>query len=76
MVVLLAAGNTPNLTLNPTEPIQAMTAFIATTATGDIATGSITYKTVFAVAMLLFVMTLLMNVLSIRIVRRYREVYE
>lgn len=76
MVVLLAAGNTPNLTLNPTEPIQAMTAFIATTATGDIATGSITYKTVFAVAMLLFVMTLLMNVLSIRIVRKYREVYE
>lgn len=76
MVVLLAAGNTPNLSFNPVEPIQAMTAFIATTATGDIATGTITYKTVFAVAMLLFAMTLLMNVLSIRIVRRYREVYE
>jgi len=76
MVVLLAAGNTPTLSFNPIEPIQAMTAFIATTATGDIATGTITYKTVFAVAMLLFVMTLLMNVLSIRIVRRYREVYE
>jgi phosphate transport system permease protein len=76
MVVLLAAGNTPNLSFNPIEPIQAMTAFIATTATGDIATGTITYKTVFAVAMLLFAMTLLMNVLSIRIVRRYREVYE
>jgi len=76
MVVLLAAGNTPNLTFNPIEPIQAMTAFIATTATGDIATGTITYKTVFAVAMLLFVMTLAMNVISNRIVRRYREVYE
>ena len=76
MVVLLAAGNTPNLTLNPVEPIQAMTAFIATTATGDIATGTITYKTVFAVALLLFLMTLLMNVLSIRLVRRFREVYE
>ncbi len=76
MVVLLAAGNTPNLTFNPVEPIQAMTAFIATTATGDIATGTITYKTVFAVALLLFVMTLLMNIVSIRLVRKYREVYE
>jgi phosphate transport system permease protein len=76
MVVLLAAGNTPNLTFNPLESIQTMTAFIATTATGDIATGSITYKTVFAVALLLFAMTLVMNLLSIRLVRKYREVYE
>jgi len=76
MIVLLAAGNTPNLTFNPLESIQAMTAFIATTATGDIATGSITYKTVFAVALLLFAMTLVMNLLSIRLVRKYREVYE
>ena len=76
MVVLLAVGNTPNLTFNPLEPIQAMTAFIATTATGDIATGTITYKTVFAVALLLFAMTLVMNLLSIRLVRKYREVYE
>jgi phosphate transport system permease protein len=80
MIVLIAAGNTPNPDLlqnfNPVEAIQAMTAFIATTATGDIATGSITYKTVFAVALLLFVMTLVMNLLSIRLVRRYREVYE
>jgi phosphate transport system permease protein len=76
MVVLLAVGNTPNLTFNPTESIQAMTAFIATTATGDIATGTITYKTVFAVALLLFAMTLIMNLLSIRLVRKYREVYE
>ena len=53
-----------------------MTAFIATTATGDIATGTITYKTVFAVALLLFAMTLVMNLLSIRLVRKYREVYE
>lgn len=76
MVVLLAAGNTPNLTFDPIEPIQAMTAFIATTATGDIATGTIAYKTVFAVALLLFALTLLMNVLSIKLVRKYREVYE
>jgi len=76
MVVLLAVGSTPNLTFNPLESVQAMTAFIATTATGDIATGTITYKTVFAVALLLFVMTLVMNLLSIRLVRKYREVYE
>ncbi len=76
MVVLLAAGNTPNLTFNPAEPIQAMTAFIATTATGDIAQGTVKYKTVFAVALLLFAMTLVMNLLSIRLVRKYREVYE
>ena len=76
MIVLLAAGNTPNLTFNPIESVQAMTAFIGTTTTGDIGTGTITYKTVFAVALLLFVMTLVMNLLSIGLVRRYREVYE
>ena len=76
MVVLIAAGNTPNLTFNPVESIQTMTAFIATTATGDIGVGTITYKTIFAVGALLFVMTLAMNAISIRLVRRYREVYE
>jgi phosphate transport system permease protein len=76
MIVLIAAGNTPNLTFSPVQSIQAMTAFIGTTATGDIPTGSTIYKTVFAVALLLFVATFLMNMLSIRLVRRYREVYE
>jgi phosphate transport system permease protein len=76
MIVLLAAGNTPQLTLNPIEPIQAMTAYIATTATGDIATGTIDYKSVFAVGTVLFVLTLVMNLISIRLVRKYRQVYE
>jgi phosphate transport system permease protein len=76
MVVLIAAGNTPKLTLDPAESIQTMTAFIATTATGDIGVGTITYKTIFAVGALLFVITFVMNLLSIRLVRRYREVYE
>lgn len=76
MIVLLVAGNTPNLTINPTETIQAMTAYIGVTATGDIATGTIEYDTVFAVGALLFVITLIMNLISIRMVRRYREVYE
>jgi len=76
MVVLIAAGSTPNLTLSPTESVQAMTAFIGTTATGDVPTGSIEYKTIFAVGTLLFVMTLIANMVSIRLVRKYREVYE
>lgn len=76
MIVVLAAGSTPNLTFNPVEAIQAMTAYIATTATGDISTGSVDYKAVFAVGTVLFAMTLAMNMISIRLVRRYREVYE
>jgi len=76
MIVLLVAGNTPNLTLNPVENIQAMTAYIGVTATGDIATGTTQYDTVFAVGALLFVITLAMNLASIRLVRKYREVYE
>jgi phosphate transport system permease protein len=76
MVVLLAAGSNPNLTFNPVEPIQAMTAYIGVTATGDISTGTVDYKSIFAVGTVLFVMTLAMNMLSIRLVRKYREVYE
>jgi len=76
MIVLIAAGGQPNLTLNPTEAVQTMTAFIAATAQGDVATGTIAYKTIFAVGATLFVMTLVMNMVSIRLVRRFREVYE
>jgi phosphate transport system permease protein len=76
MVVLLAAGKTPNLTFDPGASVQTMTAFIGTTATGDVATGTIAYKTIFAVGALLFVMTFVLNIFAIRLVRRYREVYE
>jgi phosphate transport system permease protein len=76
MIVVLAAGSTPDFTLNPVVSIQAMTSYIAVTATGDIPAGSIDYKSVFAVGSVLFLMTLVMNVISIRLVRRYREVYE
>lgn len=76
MIVVLAAGSTPRFTLNPVESVQAMTSYIATTATGDISTGTVDYKSVFAVGALLFAITLVMNVISIRLVRRYREVYE
>jgi phosphate transport system permease protein len=76
MIVLIAAGGQPNLTLNPTEAVQTMTAFIAATGTGDVPTGSIEYKTIFAVGLTLFVMTFVMNIVAIRLVRKYREVYE
>jgi phosphate transport system permease protein len=76
MIVLIAAGGTPNLSLNPTEGMQTMTAFIAAAGLGDQPTGSTGYKTIFAVGTTLFVMTFVMNLLSIRLVRKYREVYE
>ncbi|MDP9227525.1 MAG: phosphate ABC transporter permease subunit PstC, partial [Actinomycetota bacterium] len=76
MIVLLVAGKTPNATLAPGESVQTMTAFIGTTATGDVATGSTAYDTIFAVGALLFVITLVLNLFAIRLVRRFREVYE
>ena len=76
MIVLIAAGGQPNWTWNPLEAVQTMTAFIAATGQGDVPTGSIEYKTIFAVGATLFVMTFVMNVVSIRLVRRFREVYE
>jgi len=77
MVVLIVAGaGNPNINLNPAQGAQTMTAYIGGTATGDIATGTVVYDTIFAVGTLLFLMTLAMNVLAIRLVRRFREVYE
>jgi phosphate transport system permease protein len=76
MIVLLAAGKTPNLTLDPGASVQTMTAFIGTTATGDVATGTTAYDTIFAVGTVLFVMTLVLNLFAIRLVRRFREVYD
>lgn len=76
MIVTIAAGINPTLTWNPLAAMQTMTSFIAQAGQGDIPTASFDYKTVFAVAALLFAITFVMNALSIRLVRRYREVYE
>jgi len=76
MIVLLAAGQLAQMTLDPFKAVETLTAFIAATAQGDVPTGSVEYKTIFAVALTLFVMTFVMNMLSIRLVRKYREVYE
>ena len=76
MVVVIASGLQPQWGANLGKAMETMTAYIATTAKGDIATGSIAFKTVFAVGMTLFVITLVLNLFSIRFVRRYRQVYE
>ena len=76
MIVLVAAGQVPNLTADPRQSVETMTTFIAATAKGDVAVGSIGYQTIFAVGTTLFVMTLIMNAISIRFVRRFRQVYE
>jgi phosphate transport system permease protein len=76
MVVLIAAGQQPQWGANVFNPMETMTVFIGATAKGDISTGSLVYKTIFAVGMTLFVITLIMNLFSIRFVRKYRQVYE
>jgi phosphate transport system permease protein len=76
MIVLIAAGQLPQITFDPRRTIETMTAFIGATGNGDVPTGSIEYKTIFAVGLTLFVMTLILNIISIRLVRRYREEYE
>ena len=76
MAVTLAAGATPKLTANPLESIQTMTAYIVQVSLGDTPAGSLEYRTIFAVGMLLFGITLIMNLLANRILHRFREVYE
>ena len=76
MAVTLAAGATPNMTLNPLESIQTMTAYIVQVSLGDTPAGTVEYKTIFAVAALLFVITLGMNIIAHRVLRRFQEVYE
>ena len=76
MIVLIAVGQFPQITFDPRAPMQTLTAFIGATGNGDLPTGSTEYKTIFAVGLTLFVLTLVMNVISIRLVRRYREAYD
>lgn len=76
MAVTIAAGNLPNLTLNPLESIQTMTAYIVQASLGDTPHGTIVYQTLFAVGMSLFLITLAMNVLSQWVLARFREEYE
>ena len=76
MAVTLAAGATPNLSFTFLESIQTMTAYIVQVSMGDTPAGGVAYQTMFAVAGLLFVITLTLNIISQWILERYREVYQ
>lgn len=75
MAVLIAGGTKPQFTLDPTESVQTMTGFIAQISIGETAQGSIEFKSLFAVGAALFLMTLVLNLISTWVVRRYRTVY-
>lgn len=76
MIVTLAAGQNPRLGLNPFVPVMAMTAFIVQASLGDTPAGSLAYKTIYAVGMTLFLLTLVLNIFSFWFVRRFREKYD
>jgi phosphate transport system permease protein len=76
MIVAIAAGQSPRLTLNPLVPVETMTAYIVQVSLGDTPTGTLEFQTIFAVGMTLFVSTLGLNLLSHRLVARFREKYE
>jgi len=75
MIVAMAAGSQAKMVTNPLEGGQTMTGFIASAALGDSVQGSLDYYTLFAVGLALFVITLIINLISIRLVNRFREEY-
>ncbi len=75
MIVAIAAGQRPILTLDPRVAIETMTAYIVQVSLGDTPHGTLEFRTIFAVGLVLFLLTLVLNLLAMRIVERYREVY-
>ena len=75
MLVTIAAGATPRMSFDPMESIQTMTAYIVQLSLGEAPVGSFEYNTIFAVGLLLFAITFVMNLLGFWVVRRFREVY-
>ena len=76
MAVTLAAGTQPRLSSDPTEAMQTITAYIVAISKGEATRGTIQYQSIFAVGLLLFVVTLLINIVAVRFVRRFRTVYQ
>ena len=76
MIVAIAAGQQPRLTLDPTVPVETITAYIVQVSLGDVQHGSLEYRTIFAAGITLFVFTFLLNTVSFRIRKKYREKYE
>ncbi|HOV48146.1 MAG TPA: phosphate ABC transporter permease subunit PstC, partial [Anaerolineae bacterium] len=76
MIVAVAAGAGPNFTFNPFQAAETMTGHIVRISGGDLSYDSIDYNSIFAIGLMLFLMTLALNLISARVVRRFREVYE
>lgn len=76
MIVAIAAGAGPRFTFNPFESAETMTGHIVRISGGDLSYDSIDYNSIFAIGLFLFLITLTLNVISRRIVARFREVYE
>lgn len=76
MIVAIAAGQQPRLTLNPLVPIETITAYIVQVSLGDTPTGTLEFKTIFAAGMSLFVVVFILNIISHFLKKKYREVYE
>src|SRR3990172_6994903 len=76
MILAIAAGQQPRLTLNPLVPLETVTAYIVQVSLGDTPTGTIEYKTIFSVGMSLFVVTFVLNMISYWLRQKFREVYE
>ena len=76
MILAIAAGQQPRLTLNPLVPLETVTAYIVQVSLGDTPTGTIEYKTIFAVGISLFVVTFVLNMISYWLRQKFREVYE
>jgi phosphate transport system permease protein len=75
MVVAIAAGGQPNLTINPFEPAQTITAYIVSVSLGDLPHGSLEYQTIFAVGLTLVLITLIFNIIGYVLKKKYREIY-
>ena len=76
MIVAIAAGQQPKLTLNPLVPIETITAYIVQISLGDTPHGTLEYRTIFVCGMTLFVLTFVLNVISFKLKRRFQEIYE
>lgn len=76
MIVAIAAGQQPKLTLNPLVPIETITAYIVQVSLGDTPYGTLEYRTIFACGMSLFILTFILNMVSFKLKRRFQEVYE
>lgn len=76
MIVAIAAGQQPRLTLNPLVPIETITAYIVQVSLGDTPHGTLEYRTIFACGMSLFILTFILNIFSFRLKKRFQEIYE